>query len=136
MGGLWLRIKRFSIWRVPNYFLEPTGAFLGERVEAIDSLNKARSWIAIAIIVVTAMYYGGLSHLGTITKGNNGTRQLNIGVHSTEGHWLAGFMLSVILAMFLLPTVSLIIVLWTRPGSRRNTREFSGLGVPGLLRSS
>lgn len=50
MGGSWRRIKRLSIWRVPNYFIESSGAFLGERVEAIERLSKIRSWAGIAII--------------------------------------------------------------------------------------
>jgi hypothetical protein len=84
MGGLWRRVKRFSIWRVPNYFIERSGAFLGERVEAIDRLNKLRSWAGIAIIGGAAVYYGGLSHLGTITNGKDKLKIINIGNHSPE----------------------------------------------------
>jgi hypothetical protein len=119
MRGLWRRLRRFSIWRVPNYFIEPSGAFLGERVEAIDRLNKLRSWAGIAIIVGTAVYYAGLSHLGTITNGKDGVKNINIGNHNPEGSWFLGLVISVVTAMFILPLISLCLVWWTRRGARR-----------------
>jgi len=119
MSGPWARVKRFSIWRVPNYFIEPRGAFLGEKVEAVERLNKFRSWAAIAIIAGATVYYAGLSHLGTITKGRNGVDNINIGAHNPEGNWFVGLLISVVTAMFVLPLVSLYLVYRTKPGSRR-----------------
>lgn len=107
------------IWRVPNYFIEPSGAFLGERVAAIDRLNKLRSWAGIAIIVGTAVYYAGLSHLGTVSNGKDGVKNVDIGNNSPEGNWFLGLVISVVVAMFILPLVSLFLVWWTRPGARR-----------------
>jgi hypothetical protein len=119
MGGLGGRIKRFSIWRIPNYFIEPSGAFLGERVEAIDRLNKLRSWAGIAIIAGTVVYYAGLSHLGTITNGKDGVKNINIGNHNPEANWFLGLIISVVTAMFILPLISLCLVWWTKRGARR-----------------
>jgi hypothetical protein len=119
MGGLWRRIKRFSIWRVPNYFIESSGAYLGEHVEAIERLNKLRSWAAIAIIGGTAAYYAGFSHLGAISNGKDGVKNVSIGNHNPEGNWFLGLLISVVTAMFILPLVSLCLVWWTRPGARR-----------------
>ncbi|MBR7839312.1 hypothetical protein KDL01_38990 [Actinospica durhamensis] len=119
VGGLWRRIKQFSIWRVPNYFIEPSDAYLGEPVESIDRLGKVRSWAAIAIIVGTAVYYSGLSHLGTITDGKDHVKTINIGNDNPEGNWFLGLMISVVTAVFILPVVSLCLVWWTRRGARR-----------------
>jgi hypothetical protein len=115
----WRRIKKFSIWRVPNYFIEPSGAFLGEQVAAIDRLNKLRSWAGIAIIVGTAVYYAGFSHLGTVTTGKDGVKNISVGNNSPEGNWFLGLVISVVVAMFILPLVSVCLVWWTKPGARR-----------------
>jgi hypothetical protein len=119
MRGLWRRIKRFSIWRVPNYFIEPSGAFLGERVHAIDRLNTVRSWAAIAVIAGAGVYYGGLSHLGTVTNGKDGVKNVNIGTHTPEASWFIGLMISVVVAIFILPLISLCLVWWSSRGARR-----------------
>jgi hypothetical protein len=119
MRGLWRRVKKFSIWRVPNYFMEPSGAFLGERVEALDRLGKLRSWAAIAIIAGVTVYYAGLSHLGTVSNGQDGVRNVNIGNHNPEGNWFLGLLISVVIAMLILPLISLGLVWWTRRGARR-----------------
>jgi hypothetical protein len=119
MRDLWRRIKRFKIWRVPNYFIEPSGAYLGERVEAIDRLSKIRSWAGITIIIGTAVYYAGFSHLATITNGPDGVKNVTIGNHNPESNWFIGLIISVVTAMFLLPVISLCLVMWTRRGARR-----------------
>lgn len=117
--SLWHRIKQFSIWRVPNYFIEPSGAFLGERVEAIDRLNNLRSWAGIAIIAGAVVYYTGFSHLGTITNGKDGVKYFTIGNHNPEGNWFLGLLISVVTAMLILPLVSLCLVWWTKRSARR-----------------
>lgn len=99
--------------------MEPSGAFLGERVEAIDRLNTVRSWAAIAIIVGTTVYYAGLSHLAAVTKGKDGVPNVTVGNHTPEGSWFLGLMISVVIAIFMLPLVSLCLVWWTRCGARR-----------------
>jgi hypothetical protein len=119
VGDLWHKIKKFNIWRVPNYFIEPSGSFLGERVESIDRLNKIRSWAAVAVIVGTAVYYGGFSHLGTVTNRKDGVRNITIGNHNPEGNWFLGLMIGMVTAMFILPLVSLCLVWWTESGTRR-----------------
>ena len=119
MESLWHRIKQFSIWRVPNYFIEPSGAFLGERVEAIDRLNNLRSWAGIAIIAGAVVYYTGFSHLGTITNGKDGVKYFTIGNHNPEGNWFLGLLISVVTAMLILPLVSLCLVWWTKRSARR-----------------
>jgi hypothetical protein len=119
VGSLWGRIREFSIWRVPNYFIEPSAAYLGERVESIDRLNKARSWAGIAIIAGTTVYYAGLSHLATTEKDKNGAKVLTIGNNTPEGNWTLGLIVSVVTAIFVLPLVSLLLVAWTRRGARR-----------------
>ena len=98
--------------------MEPSGAFLGERVEAIDRLNKVRSWAAIAIIVGTAVYYAGLGHLADVTKGKD-VSNVAVGNHTPEGSWFLGLMISVVVVIFMLPLISLSLVWWTRRGARR-----------------
>jgi hypothetical protein len=117
--GLVQRIKRFSIWRVPNYFMEPSGAFLGERVEAIDRLNNVRSLAAIGIIAGTTIYYAGFSHLAEVTKGKDGVPSVVVGNHTPEGSFSLGLMIGVVIAIFMVPLISLGLVWWTRRGARR-----------------
>jgi hypothetical protein len=99
--------------------MEPSGAFLGERVEAIDRLGKVRSWAAIAVIAGTTVYYAGLSHLASVTKGKSGVPNVAVGNHTPEGSWFLGLMISVVIAIFMLPLISLCLVWWTRRGARR-----------------
>jgi hypothetical protein len=121
VGTLSGRIREFSIWRVPNYFIEPRGAYLGERVESIDRLNKVRSCAGLAIIAGTTVYYAGLSHLATTTKDKSGTSVVTIGNNTPEGNWTLGLIVSVVTAIFILPLLSLLLVAWTRRGARRAT---------------
>jgi hypothetical protein len=61
----------------------------------------------------------GFSHLGTITNGKDGVKNINIGNRNPEGNWFLGLMISVVTAMFILPLISLCLVCWTRRGARR-----------------
>lgn len=120
-GSIRRTIGRLSIWRVPNLLLEPRGSFLGERDETIDRLNRVRSVAGAIILMAMIVYYSGLSHLASAAVGKHGTKVLTVTANSPEGHWLVTVVLSVVLAMFLIPLVSLILVLWARPGARKAT---------------
>lgn len=120
-GSLRGKSGHFNLFRVPNFLLEPRGSYLGERVELIDRLNKVRTIVAVAIIVGMIVYYSGLSHLTTTTVDGHGAPVHTVTENSPEGHWLVGVIVSVVVAAFLLPVVSLALVLWARPGSRLAT---------------
>jgi hypothetical protein len=113
------KIRRLSIWKVPNYFLEPSGAYLGEPVETIDRLNKIRTIAGLAIITGVAVYYSGLSHLTTAANGAAGAKTADIDIHTPEGNWVAGVVVTVVVAMLVLPLVSLYLVARTKREARR-----------------
>lgn len=119
-GGIWRRISQFSIWKVPNYLLEPRGSFLGENVDAIDRLAKIRSVAGTAIVIGAGIYYSGLSHLTSISTGKNGVKTINLGGGSAGG-WTVGVIASVVVAMLSLPIVSLYLVWRAYPGARKAT---------------
>jgi hypothetical protein len=120
-GSLRGKSGHVNLLRVPNFLLEPRGSYLGERIGSVDTLNKLRSVAAIVIIVGMAVYYSGLSHLTTTTVDSHGARVETVTANSPEGNWIVGVVVSVTLALFLLPVVSLAIVVWTRSGFRRAT---------------
>jgi hypothetical protein len=118
-GSLRGKSGRFNILRVPNFLLEPRGNYLGERIEAIDRLNKARSIAGTVILIGMIIYYSGLSHLATTTVDGHGTPVHTVTAASPEGHWIVGVVVSVTVAVFLMPVASLALVVWTKPGFRR-----------------
>jgi hypothetical protein len=120
MKGIWRRIRQFSIWKVPNYVLEPRGSFLGESVDAIDRLAKFRSVAGTVIVIGAGIYYTGLSHLTAISAGKDGVKTVNLG-GGTAGDWFVGIIVSVVTAMLSLPLVSLYLVWRARPGARKAT---------------
>jgi hypothetical protein len=120
-GSLRGKSGHVSLLRVPNFLLEPRGSYLGERVEWVDRLNKLRSIAGTVILIGMIVYYSGLSHLTTPTVDGHGARVNTVTATSPEGHWIVGVVVSVTVALFLLPVVSLALVLWTKSGFRRAT---------------
>ncbi|WP_433378967.1 hypothetical protein [Dactylosporangium sp. CA-152071] len=53
----------FSIWRVPNFFFQPRGLYLGGLDEAIGGLNRLRSLLGLATLVVVAIVYQGFGRV-------------------------------------------------------------------------
>jgi hypothetical protein len=113
------QIRQLSIWRLPNYLLEPRGSYLGEHNELIDRLNKIRSIVGLIILAGVAVYYSGLSHLASETGTPGGTNVPTVTAHSPEGNWFLGVIVTVVVAIFLVPAVSIFLVLWTRPKARK-----------------
>jgi hypothetical protein len=120
-GSLRGKSGHVSLLRIPNVLLEPRGSYLGERVDAVDRLNKARSVAGTVILIGMIVYYSGLSHLATTTVDGHGARVKTVTAASPEGHWIVGVVVSVTVALFLLPVASLALVLWAKPGFRRVT---------------
>lgn len=118
--GIWRRISQFSIWKVPNYVLEPRGSFLGEGVDAVDRLAKIRSVAGTAIVIGAGVYYSGLSHLTSVSTSKGGVKTINLGGGSAGG-WSVGVIASVVVAMLSLPMVSLYLVWRANPGARKAT---------------
>ena len=126
----------FSIWRIPNFLLEPRGKFLGERVAVIDTLNRIRSGIGTLMLIGIIIYYSGLSHLTTNTTDEHGATQRTVTESSPEGHWVVAIILSAVLSAFLIPLVALILVLCARRGARLATlyqMRWPALGIAGFF---
>ena len=117
-GGFRGRSGLFSIWRIPNFLLEPRGKFLGERVAVIDMLNRIRSLVGTLMLIGIIVYYSGLSHLTDNTTDEHGATQRTVSANTPEGHWIIAVLLSAILSAFLIPLVALILVLCARKGAR------------------
>ncbi|WP_426513002.1 hypothetical protein ACPPVO_21545 [Dactylosporangium sp. McL0621] len=111
----------FSIFRIPNFLFEPRGSFLGERVGAIDVLNRIRSVIGTLIVAGMIVYYDGLSHLGTPTTDATGQRTYNLQLDNPEARWFVGVIVTIVVTAFLIPLVSLGLVAWARSGARKAT---------------
>jgi Histidine kinase len=108
-----------SIWRIPNFLLEPRGGFFGEPDEFIGRLNKLRSVTGAVIVIGMTVVYSGLAHLG-YTGGRGGA--LFAGTQNTpEGHWFLGLTVSVAIALLVVPLTSLALVLYTKPSARKAT---------------
>jgi hypothetical protein len=116
-GSIRGKSGRVSIWRVPNFLLEPRGNFFGEPDELIDRLNKARSVTGGIIVIGMIVVYAGLAHLG-YTRGKGGA--LFLGTQNTpEGHWLLGLIVSVAIALLVVPLTSLALALYTKSSARK-----------------
>jgi hypothetical protein len=113
------QIRRLSIWRLPNFLLEPRGSYLKEENETIDRLNKIRSVVGLIILAGVAVYYSGLSHLASETAEQGGATVPTVTAHSPEGNWFLGIIVTVVAAIFLIPAVSVFLVLWTHPKARK-----------------
>lgn len=117
-GSLRGKSGRVSIWRVPNLLLEPRGNFFGEPDELIDRLNKARSVAGSVIVIGMTVVYAGLAHLGYTGGKEEGA--LFVGTQNTpEGHWLLGLIVSVAIALLVVPLTSLALVLYTKSSARK-----------------
>lgn len=112
---------RPSIWRVPNLLLEPRGSYFGEADESIAFVNKARSWIGVAILVGLIVYYNGLSHLAVITKDKDGGKVVNITNDTTGSNVVLNWFITITFAMLLVPLISMILVVSARSGARLAT---------------
>lgn len=120
MKGGRRRISQLSIWKVPNYLLEPRGSFLGESVDAIDRLAKIRSVAGTVIVIGMGVYYTGLSHLTAVTAGKGNVKTVDLAGGSAGG-WFVGIIVSICVAMLSLPLVSGYLVWRARPRARRAT---------------
>jgi hypothetical protein len=126
----------FSIWRIPNFLLEPRGKFLGERVPVIDTLNRVRSLLGTLMLIGIIVYYSGLSHLTDSTPDEHGATQRTVTANTPEGHWIVAIILSAVLAAFMIPLVALILVLCARKGARLATlyqMRWPALGIAAFF---
>jgi len=118
-GSIRSKNGRVSIWRVPNFLLEPRGNFFGEPDELIGRLNKVRSVAGAVIVIGMIVVYAGIAHLG-YTGGKGGA--LFVGTQNTpEGHWLLGLIVSMAIALLVVPLTSLALVLYTKSSARKAT---------------
>jgi hypothetical protein len=111
---------RFSIWRIPNFLLEPRGDYFHERDESIGRLHKYRSLGGGAIVIGMIIYYSGLSHTG-YTRAGGALGGADITLSTPEGKWLTGIIVTISAAILVIPVVSLILVLAAERGYRRAT---------------
>jgi hypothetical protein len=100
---------------------DPPKIAVCHRWDAVDRLNEARSLAGTVILIGMIVCYSGLSHLATTTVDSHGARVRTVTAASPEGHWIVGVVVSVTVALFLLPLASLALVLWAEPGFRRAT---------------
>jgi hypothetical protein len=119
-GSINGRNGRPSIWRVPNFFLEPRGDYFHEPDEFIGRLGKLRSIAGCAVVVGVIVYYSGLSHSGYTRKGGM-LGGADITANTPEGAWFAGFLVTISAAILVIPVVAFILVLAAEPGYRRVT---------------
>lgn len=111
---------RPSIWRVPNFLLEPRGDYFHEPDELIGRLSKLRSVAGGAVVIGMIIYYSGLSHTGYTRQGGV-LGGANITSNTPEGGWLVGLVVTISAAIFVIPVVALILVLAADRGYRRTT---------------
>jgi hypothetical protein len=111
---------RFSIWRVPNFLLEPRGDYFHEPDEFINRLGKLRSIAGGAVVTGMIIYYSGLSHTGYTRKGGL-LGGANITTSTPEGSWLAALLVTISAAILVIPVVALSLVLAAETGYRRAT---------------
>lgn len=111
---------RFSIWRIPNFLLEPRGDYFHEPDERIERLSKYRSVAGGAIVIGMIVYYSGLSHTG-YTRTGGALGGANITLNTPEGNWLTGIVVTISAAILVIPVVSLILVLTADHAYRRAT---------------
>jgi hypothetical protein len=120
-GSIYSAKHTFSIWRIPNVLLEARGSYLGEPDVLVSRLNWTRTLLAMVIVVGMTVYYSGLSHLATVTHDKNGTPVVTVGNGTPEAHWFTSVLVTITIAAFTLPLISLIIVLFARSGARLRT---------------
>ena len=109
-----------SIWRVPNFALEPRGDYFHEPDELIDRLNKLRSVAGGIIVLGMIVCYSGLSHTGYTKKGGLlGGADITLG--TPEGSWLVQIIATISVAILVIPLVSLILIFSAERGYRRLT---------------
>jgi hypothetical protein len=119
-GSIKAKNGRLSIWRVPNFLLEPRGDYFHESDEFIDRLARLRSIAGGAVVIGMIIYYSGLSHTGYTRKGGL-LGGANITTNTPEGGWLAGLIVTISAAILVIPIVALILVLAAERGYRRAT---------------
>lgn len=109
-----------SVWRVPNFLLEPRGDFFHEHDELIERLNKWRSVAGGSIVIGMIIYYAGLAHTGYTRKGGV-LGGANMTTNTPEGSWIGGLIVTFSVAIFVVPIVSLVLVLTAERGHRLAT---------------
>jgi hypothetical protein len=110
----------FSIWRIPNVLLEPRGNYFHERDEVIERLGRLRSLAGGVVVIGMIVFYSGLSHTGYTRKGG-ALGGADITLSTPEGKWITGLIVTISVAVFVIPVVSLILVLAAERGYRRAT---------------
>ena len=111
---------RFSIWRIPNFLLEPRGDYFHEPDDRIERLSKYRSLAGGAIVIGMIVYYSGLSHTG-YTRTGGALGGADITLNTPEGNWLTGIVVTISAAILVIPVVSLILILTAERPYRRAT---------------
>jgi hypothetical protein len=119
-GSIKGKSGRFSIWRLPNFLLEPRGDYFHEPDDFIGRLSKLRSIAGGAVVIGMIIYYSGLSHTGYTRKGGL-LGGANITTNTPEGSWFAGLIATIATAILVIPVVALILVLAAERGHRRAT---------------
>src|SRR5262249_28511763 len=103
-----------KFWRLPDRLLEPRGNFLGSLDERVDSLNRARTTLAIIIIVCVAV---AQMPWGDFALGDQGFVELLSTIRSHAADPLR----AIVIIILWVPVVATVLVLYARPGARRDT---------------
>lgn len=119
-GSIENKNGQLSIWRVPNFLLEPRGDYFHEPDEFIDRLGKLRSIAGGAVVIGMIVYYSGLSHTG-YTRNGGLLGGADITANTPEGGWLVALLVTISAAILVIPVVALVLVLAAEPGYRRVT---------------
>jgi hypothetical protein len=119
-GSIKNKNGHFSIWRIPNFILEPRGNFFHERDELIDRLGRYRSVAGGVIVIGMILYYSGLAHTGYTRKGGL-LGGANITADTPEGGWIVGIIVTISAAILVIPVVAIILVFTAERGHRYAT---------------
>lgn len=114
---------RFSIWRVPNFFLDPRGFFLGGRVPSIDKLNRLRLLAGLYLFacLIVAFTGGSGEPLTTTRTAADGSTYQELSPHAPGVTSLYSALFAVLGTVIIVPVVGIGLVLWARPGARLTT---------------
>ena len=114
---------RFSVWRVPNFFLEPRGYFLGGRVRSIDILNRIRSGAGLFLLACLIIGFTSRSGaaMSTTEIAADGTTYQVLSPHAPGVTSLYAGLFGVLGTVIVVPVVGIALTLWARPGARLAT---------------
>ena len=119
-GSLRNKNGHFSIWRVPNFFLDPRDFFLGGRVPSIEKLNRLRSAAGLFLFACLIVAFTGSSGepLATTKTAADGSTYQELSPHAPGVTSLYSRLFAVLGTVIIVPVVGIGLVLWTRPGAR------------------